>query len=152
MGIGYSLPSQRHLAGFFVERFTLSGISRRRLHNFAANRRGLWSLRIFAVLFLVTLFAEFIANDKPILVHYRGELYAPILRYAKDFVETSAGILIQNPINIDRRSLSLRNSSQGKIIQVITHRHMYPPMTRCTTIFPVAAPFRTFSISASMFA
>nr|VFJ67090.1 MAG: microcin C transport system permease protein [Candidatus Kentron sp. DK] len=53
-------------------------ITRRRFRNFAANRRGLWSLRIFAVLILVTLFSEFIANDKPILVYYQGDFYTPI--------------------------------------------------------------------------
>ncbi|VFN04272.1 MAG: microcin C transport system permease protein [Candidatus Kentron sp. G] len=60
------------------DKVTLNDITRRRLSNFAANRRGLWSLRIFGVLFLVTLFAEFIANDKPILVYHQGDFYAPI--------------------------------------------------------------------------
>ncbi|MBT8420776.1 MAG: ABC transporter permease [Gammaproteobacteria bacterium] len=55
-----------------------SAITRRRLHNFAANRRGVWSLWIFGVLFLVTLFAEFIANDKPILVYHQGDFYTPV--------------------------------------------------------------------------
>ena len=60
----------------------ISPLTRRRLQNFSANRRGLWSLRIFAVLFLSTLFAEFIANDKPILVYYQDELYTPtFVRY-----------------------------------------------------------------------
>ena len=47
-------------------RFTLSPINKRRWQNFKANRRGYWSLWIFLVLFFVTLFAEFIANDKPL--------------------------------------------------------------------------------------
>ena len=50
----------------------------RRWQNFKANKRGYWSLWIFLVLFLVSLFAEFIANDRPILVSYKGELLAPI--------------------------------------------------------------------------
>ena len=50
----------------------------RRLQNFRANRRGWWALWIFAVLFFVTLFAEFVANDKPIMVYYDGGFYAPI--------------------------------------------------------------------------
>jgi microcin C transport system permease protein len=49
-----------------------------RLQNFRANRRGWWALWIFAVLFFVTLFAEFVANDKPIMVYYDGGFYAPI--------------------------------------------------------------------------
>jgi microcin C transport system permease protein len=50
----------------------------RRWRSFKANRRAFWSLWIFAVLFLVTFFAELIANDRPILLSYRGELYAPV--------------------------------------------------------------------------
>ena len=55
----------------------LSPINRRRLDNFKRNRRGYWSFWIFAVLFVVSLFAEFIANDRPILAVYKGELLAP---------------------------------------------------------------------------
>ncbi len=57
----------------------LTPINRRRLDNFKANRRGYWSFWIFLVLFIVTLFAEFIANDRPLLVSYKGELLAPVL-------------------------------------------------------------------------
>jgi microcin C transport system permease protein len=55
----------------------LSPINRRRWHNFKSNRRGFWSLLIFAVLFVVTLFAELIANDKPIVLLYKGEVLFP---------------------------------------------------------------------------
>ena len=54
-------------------------LTRRRLDNFAANRRGFWSLWIFLVLFVLSLFAELIANDRPILIHYDGATYAPFL-------------------------------------------------------------------------
>ena len=57
----------------------LSPVNRRRLDNFIANRRGFWSLWIFLILFIVTLFAELVANDKPLLVSYKGELLAPVL-------------------------------------------------------------------------
>ena len=56
----------------------LSPITRRRLHNFRANRRGWWSLWIFVVLFVLSLFAEFVANDKPLLVYYKGGVYTPV--------------------------------------------------------------------------
>ena len=46
----------------------------RRWENFKANRRGYWSLWIFLVIFVLSLFAEFIANDRPILVSYKGEI------------------------------------------------------------------------------
>lgn len=57
----------------------LSPINRRRLLNFKKNRRGYWSFWIFMFLFLVTLPAEFLANEQPILVSYKGELYMPSL-------------------------------------------------------------------------
>ena len=57
----------------------LSPINRRRWDNFKANRRGYWSLWIFLVLFLLSLFAELIANDRPLLARYKGELIAPVL-------------------------------------------------------------------------
>ena len=59
-------------------KLNMSPINQRRWESFKANRRGLWSLRIFLVMFLVTLCAEFIANDKPLMLRYDGSLYAPI--------------------------------------------------------------------------
>ena len=53
-------------------RFALDPLQRRRWENFKANKRGFWSLWLFLVLFVVALCAEFVANDKPILVQYRG--------------------------------------------------------------------------------
>ncbi|WP_102109563.1 ABC transporter permease [Oceaniglobus roseus] len=59
----------------------LSPLNKRRLRNFTRNRRAFWSLWIFLVIFTLSLFAEFIANDKPILVSYRGETYAPVFNF-----------------------------------------------------------------------
>ncbi|MCB1531670.1 MAG: ABC transporter permease [Alphaproteobacteria bacterium] len=56
---------------------SISPITQRRIAQFKANKRGFWSLWIFLALLVVCLFAEFIANDKPILVSYKGDLYAP---------------------------------------------------------------------------
>ena len=56
-------------------------ISKRRWSNFCANKRALWSLIIFSVLFTLSLFAEFIANDKPIFVSYKGDVYVPIFKF-----------------------------------------------------------------------
>jgi microcin C transport system permease protein len=58
----------------------MTPLFRRRVHNFKANRRGFWSLWIFLVLFVVSLGAEFIANDDPLLVRYDGRFYFPIFR------------------------------------------------------------------------
>jgi len=54
-------------------------LNRRRWQNFLANKRSYWSLVIFLVLFVVSLFAEFIANDRPLLVRYDGGYYLPVL-------------------------------------------------------------------------
>ena len=55
----------------------LSPITQRRLAQFKANKRGYWSFWIFMILLLICLFAEFIANDKPIYVSYDGGSYFP---------------------------------------------------------------------------
>ncbi len=59
---------------------TLSPLTRRRFHNFRANRRGFWSLWVFVVLFGTSLLAEAIANDRPLLVRYDGGFYLPFLK------------------------------------------------------------------------
>ncbi len=59
--------------------FTLSPLNKRRWQNFKTNRRGYWSLWLFLVLFFVTLFAEFIANDKPLYVSFAGKSYFPVI-------------------------------------------------------------------------
>ena len=58
----------------------LTPLNRRRLENFRRNRRGWWSLWIFLALFGVSLFAEVIANDRPLLVRYEDSFYVPVLR------------------------------------------------------------------------
>ncbi len=103
----------------------ITPLTHRRLQNFRANRRGWWSLWIFLVLFVGTLFAEFIANDKPILVYYDGGFYAPIFKtypetefggefpteadYRDPFVSAlieARGWLIWPPIRYDHRTVS----------------------------------------------
>ena len=59
--------------------FAIRPLTRRRLENFKANKRGFWSLWIFLFLFVVSLFAEVIANDRPILIAYDGGFYTPFL-------------------------------------------------------------------------
>ncbi|MEW5721905.1 MAG: ABC transporter permease [Thermodesulfobacteriota bacterium] len=65
-----------------------SPLSRRRWSNFKANRRGYWSMWIFLVLFTLSLFAEFLANDKPLLVRYEDRFYYPVFRV---YPETAFG-------------------------------------------------------------
>ena len=56
----------------------ITPLTRRRLRNFQANKRGYWSLWIFLFLLVLALFAELIANDKPLLIGFKGEMYTPV--------------------------------------------------------------------------
>ncbi|HWA79119.1 MAG TPA: ABC transporter permease [Acetobacteraceae bacterium] len=72
----------------------LSPLTRRRIAAFRANRRGVVCLWIFLVLFVVSLFAEFVANDRPLIMEYRGRWYFPVLAnypgtdFGSDFLPT----------------------------------------------------------------
>ena len=66
----------------------LSPLNKRRWRNFRRNGRAYWSLIVFTVLFTVSLFAEFLANDRPILIQYRGDFYTPIFNF---YPETAFG-------------------------------------------------------------
>ncbi len=73
----------------------ISPINQRRWRNFKRNKRGYWSLWIFLFLFIISLFSEFIANDKPLLIEFDGEYLTPVFsfypetRFGGDF-ETEA--------------------------------------------------------------
>ncbi|MCI4660533.1 MAG: ABC transporter permease [Neomegalonema sp.] len=56
-------------------------LARRRWANFKANRRAYWSLWIFLALYLISIFAEIVANDKPLLASYRGEILTPAFAF-----------------------------------------------------------------------
>ena len=67
---------------------TLSSLNKRRLDNFKSNKRGWYSFLIFTFLFLVSIFADFIANEKPLLIKYQNQIYLPILN---EYAETTFG-------------------------------------------------------------
>ena len=67
---------------------TLSPINKRRLDNFMSNKRGWYSFWIFTLLFLISIFANFIANDKPLLIKYNNQIYFPVI---KEYSETMFG-------------------------------------------------------------
>jgi microcin C transport system permease protein len=71
----------------------LSPLARRRLAGFQANRRGYWSLWIFLGLFLFSLGAELVANDRPLLVRFEGRTYFPVFR---DYPETVFGGFLES--------------------------------------------------------
>ncbi len=75
--LGEAVPPSRRPLG-------LSPLNKRRWQNFKANRRGYWSLWIFSLLFVISLFAEVIANDRPFLIKFDGKLYFPsIVTYSE---------------------------------------------------------------------
>jgi microcin C transport system permease protein len=66
----------------------MNPMNRRRLAAFRSSKRGMISLAIFGLLFFVSLFAELLANNKPILIRYDGAFYSPLVR---DYPETTFG-------------------------------------------------------------
>jgi microcin C transport system permease protein len=86
------------VAGERRPRWRISPLTRRRLHNFRANRRGFWSLWIFLALFVFSLLADVIANDHPLLIKYDGRFYLPVLTA---YPETTFGGLL--PTEADYR-------------------------------------------------
>ena len=105
----------------------LSPINHRRWQNFKANRRGYWCLWIFLALFTVSLFAEFIANDRPLLVIFKGEVYTPVFvaypettfggefqtaadyrdPYVQGLIKDAGGTIIWPLIRYDYRTINL---------------------------------------------
>ncbi|MES1989417.1 MAG: ABC transporter permease [Pseudomonadota bacterium] len=108
----------------------LSPINLRRWQNFKANKRGYCSLWIFLGLFFVSLFAEFIANDRPLLVTYKGDIYMPVFvaypettfggtfetaadfrdPFVQDLIKSSGGTIIWPLIRYDYRTINLNLS------------------------------------------
>jgi microcin C transport system permease protein len=66
----------------------ISPLNKRRLQNFKSNKRGLYSFWIFSFLFIVSICANFISNDKPLLINYKNNYYIPII---KTYSETTFG-------------------------------------------------------------
>jgi len=79
--LGLAVPPER-------QRIALSPINRRRWESFKANHRGYWSFWVFIVLFVLSLGAEFIANDKPLFIDFDGKYYFPVFR---TYTETTFG-------------------------------------------------------------
>jgi len=67
---------------------SITPMTRRRIENFKANRRGLISLWLFLALFVASLGAELVANDKPLVVHFDNGFYFPVF---KNYPETAFG-------------------------------------------------------------
>jgi microcin C transport system permease protein len=109
----------------------LNAINERRWRIFKSNRRGWWSLWIFTFLFVMSLGAEFIANDKPLLVSYEDDLYFPMLEaypettfggffptetnyrdpFVIDLIEESGGWMLWPPIRYSYDTVNLNTPS-----------------------------------------
>src|SRR6266702_4805253 len=130
----------------------ISPINKRRWQNFKANRRGYWSLWLFAAMFLLSLFAEFIANDKPFLVKYAGQYYFPALftytetafggefetaadyrdPYVQKLISDSAGYMVWPPIrySYDTHNLDLPTPAPSKPTWLLTEKECQPVVER----------------------
>ncbi len=130
----------------------VSPINKRRWQNFKANRRGYWSLWLFAAMFLLSLFAEFIANDKPFLVKYAGHYYFPALftytetafggefetaadyrdPYVQKLISDSAGYMVWPPIrySYDTHNLDLPTPAPSKPTWLLTEKECQPVVER----------------------
>ncbi|WP_147818895.1 ABC transporter permease [Salidesulfovibrio onnuriiensis] len=87
----------------------LTPLTKRRLRAFRTCRRGWWSLLLFTALFALSLGAEFIANDTPLLVRYKGDFYTPVLT---DYAETVFGGDFDTPT--DYRDPYMANKIQAE--------------------------------------
>ena len=96
----------------------MSPVTRRRWANFRRNRRGFYSLILFTSLFTVSLFAEFIANDKPLVVAYEGRLFFPIF---KRYTEVEFGGVFE--VEADYREAEV-----GQLIEAAGGWMVWPPI------------------------
>jgi microcin C transport system permease protein len=69
-------------------RTKITPLTRRRIEAFKRNKRGYWSMWIFIALFVISMFGEFIANDRPLVVNFQGEWLFPTF---VDYPETKFG-------------------------------------------------------------
>ena len=99
-----------------LHRFRLSPLNRRRWESFKANRRGYWSLWIFLAMFLISLFAEFIANDKPVYIHVNGKTFFPAVMTYPDtaFAKTARPQFVRHRRRLSRRLFDGIDSERGR--------------------------------------
>lgn len=111
----------------------MSHINRARWARFRTNRRGYWSLWIFAVLFIVALLANVLANDKPLLVSYQGQIYLP---FVNNYSETTFGGELQTATDFQDPYV-VRNIKDHGWILWAPIRHSYKSLNFATEVpFP----------------
>ena len=104
----YLAPASDRLLGLRI-----TPLTRRRLEAFHRNRRGFWSLWIFLAVFFITLFAEFIANDRPIVVRFDGAWYFPVFT---DYPETTFGGEFPSPADYRDPAVATLISQKGWMV------------------------------------
>ena len=97
-------------------------LNRRRWRRFAANRRGYWSLVIFLVFFVTSLFAEFLSNDRPIVARYEGQWFFPVFR---DYPETAFGGDFETPADYREPFMLERLNRDGNWALFPINPHSY---------------------------
>lgn len=130
------------MAEVAVARTVFSPLTRRRWSNFKANRRGYLSVWILSVMVIVTLFSEFLANSKPLLVIYQGGVYFPVLvsypettfggefeteadfgdPVVKEFIRESGGFILPAPIPFAFDTIDL--DTTGALPEAPSRRHL----------------------------
>ncbi len=128
-------------AGAVPGRFRMSPLTRRRWENFKANKRGYWSLWIISSMVVLSMFAEFIANDAPLVMSYKGELYFPVLfeypetefggvfeteaeylePFVKDLIRDGDGWWVFPPIQFSYETIDLY--TEGAVPEAPSTRH-----------------------------
>jgi microcin C transport system permease protein len=131
-----------------ARRIALSPLNARRWRNFKTNRRGFWSLWLFLILFFVTLFAEFIANDKPLYVSYDGRSYFPVIftypettfggdfetaadyrdPYLQELIAEKGGSIVWTPIrySYDTHNLDLPTPAPSPPTWMLSEKQCHP--------------------------
>ncbi|WP_258238850.1 ABC transporter permease [Arcobacter sp. CECT 8985] len=108
-------------------------IKQKRLAVFKSNKRGYYSLIIFSFLFIITLFSEFIANDKPLLISYKNEFYTPVF---KVYTEKQFGGFFETEADYKDKFVQDLINKDGYIIWPLI-RYSYDTIkTNSTTSFP----------------
>jgi microcin C transport system permease protein len=112
----------------------ITPLTRRRLDNFRANRRGFWSLWIFLAVFGVTLIAEFVANDRPLLIYFDGGIYLPMFH---SYPETTFGGVFPTEADYHDPTVKQLIDAKGWIVwPLIPYR--YDTITTAPGPFPSA--------------
>ncbi|MFE8048537.1 ABC transporter permease [Brenneria goodwinii] len=116
----------------------LSPINQARWARFKSNRRGYWSLWIFLVIFIITLFSELIANDKPLLVKYDGQFYTPFI---VNYSETTFGGQFDTTTDFRDPYIAQRIEQHGWVLWPLI-RYSYDTINYATTVSFPSPPSR----------